>query len=251
MDLNTHNHNSTPAHNNTPQELQESSAKHHGTALSGCLWMLRHWRFSLSLIVIAIVGFGVWKVYSLATGDEPLLGITHTTAIDQTPEEILALRDIGEWEFLAAPCEELVERHEAHTFGDKHLVRIYRGTLRIGIDMSKASDNWFRTEAASSSITPGVEIETPDAAAILTLPDVALLDSTFIDEARTTTFYEEGTFSAKIKQQLYDEAQRAMIRRTVTPENIEAARKTAREQFTRIFHALGFEKVTINFESNK
>lgn len=216
----------------------------------GCLWLLRHWQLTLMAVAVVIIGFSAWRIYSLATGDEPLVGIRHNATIADTPEEIRALRDIGQWEFLAAPCEEIIERHEAHTFGDKHLVKVFRGTLRIGIDMHKANDDWFAADTTSFTLSPGVLVE-GGKAAILTLPDVELLDENFIDETHTTTFYEHGTFSSKIKQELYDEAVDAMKKRILTPNNLEAARQTARDQFTRIFHALGYDKVSITFLPGK
>lgn len=224
-----------------PASTQQPPAKK-----GGCLWLLHHWRLMLTMLAVIIIAFSAWRIYSLATGDEPLIGIKHNTAIANTPEEIRALRDIGQWEFLAAPCEEIIERHEAHTFGDKHLVKVFRGTLSIGIDMHKASDDWFAADTTSAVISPGVLVE-GGKAAILTLPDVELLDENFIDEARTATFHEQGTFSSKIKQELYDEAVDAMKKRILTPNNLEAARQTARDQFTRIFHALGYDKVSITF----
>lgn len=205
----------------------------------------------LAILAIGIVGYAVWRIYSLTHDDEPLLGLKHTTTIADTPEEVRALRDIGQWEFLAAPCEELIEHHEAHSFGDKHIVKIFRGTLRIGIDMNQASGDWFKTDTASIALSPGVFVTQEKKAAILTLPDVTLLDSAFIDETRTTTFYEEGTFNAKVKRQLYDKATKAMMDRTLTKENLETARQTARDHFTRIFHAFGYEKVVINFTPTK
>lgn len=225
----------------TPAPAQQPPSKK-----GGCLWLLRHWQLTLMAVAVVIIGFSAWRIYSLATGDEPLIGIRHNTAIADTPEEIRALRDIGQWEFLAAPCEEIIERHEAHTFGDKHLVKVFRGTLSIGIDMHKASDDWFAADTTSAVISPGVLVE-GGKAAILTLPDVELLDESFIDEARTTTFHEQGTFSSKVKQELYDEAVAAMKKRILTPKNLEAARQNARDQFTRIFHAFGYDKVSINF----
>lgn len=234
----------------SPVEEVPAHSSTRKSSLRGCLWMLHHWRLTLILIGLIILTLGAWRLYKATADGEPLIGVKHTTTIAQTPEEITALRNIGQWEFLAAPCEELIERHEAHTFGDKHIVRIYRGTVRIGIDMQKAGDDWFQTDNAKMA-TASEQIDTSqNTTAILTLPDVALLDSAFIDEARTTTFYEDGAFNAKIKKELYDEAVRAMIARTITPENLDIARQTAKEQFTHIFQALGYEKVIINFTPN-
>lgn len=197
------------------------------------LWCIRHWKLLFFLGVAIAVALVVWKVKRLTDNGTPLLSVNHSTAIAQTPEEVQSLRNIKQWEFLAVETEELIEHHEAHTMGDKHLVNIYRGTLRIGIDMQKAPDDWF-TADSTLSVT-------------LRLPDVGLLDEKFIDEARTTTFHEQGSFSAQVKQNLYDQAANAMKTRTLTQENLAAAREAAEEQFTRIFTALGYSKVSISF----
>lgn len=203
-------------------------------------WNFRHWRLLIAMVVIAAVTMLVWKVRLHLREGNTILAVKHTEAISSTPEEIRAIRDVKQWEFLAVQTEELMERHESHTFGDKHLVKVFRGTLRIGINMEKATDDWFRADSSACHFG-----EKPRA--VLSLPDVELLDENFIDEARTTSFHESGTFSPKIKEQLYEEAASKMKERTLSEENLSAARQTAQDQFTRIFHALGFGEVDITF----
>lgn len=206
-------------------------------------WLFHHWRLTLGLIALGLIAFITWQVYRMTQGERSLLSISHTEAIEQTPEEVRKLRDIGEWEFLAVETEELIERHEAHTFGDKHLVKVYRGRLRIGIDMKQAGDDWFRGDSI-------VTASSRSRSAILTLPDVKLLDENFIDEARATTFYEKGTMSATTKQAMLDEAAATMKTRTLTDDNLATARQAAEEQFTRIFQAMGYDNVSIRFIPN-
>lgn len=211
---------------------------------SGCLaafvWGAHHGRLLLVLLLVAAGGWAGWKVHRLTQSNQPLIAVTHNTTIERTPEEIRAIRDIKEWEFLAVQTEELVEHHEAHTFGDKHLVKVFRGTLRIGINMQQADDQWFRADSSACHLGA-------PPTAILTLPDIQLLDENFIDEPNSTTFYEEGTMSAKAKEALLNKAADAMKARALQPDNMEVARQAARDQFTKIFKALGFGEVEINF----
>lgn len=160
------------------------------------------------------------------------LQVVHNTRIDVSPEEVRSIRDIGQWEFLSVSTEELIEWHRHRTFGNDHLVRIYSGTLRLGIDMAEAKDDWF--------------VSLPDSTARLKLPPVKLLDNQFIDETRTRSFYQKGTVPAGVLDELYEKARRTMIKRCVTKQNLNLADKLAREHFTRIFQAFGFKKVQID-----
>lgn len=201
-------------------------------------WLIRHWQLPLALVVLTLIAFVGWRIHALMASDEPIAEVKHTESIDTTPEEIRSIRNIRQWEFMAIETEELVEHHEPHTFGDKHLVMIYHGTLRIGIDMDEAPDDWF---------TPDTTSTTQRERASLKLPDVKLLDENFIDETRTKTFHEEGTFSSQTKLDLFDTAAQAMKARTLTHANLQAARSAAKDHFTTMFQALGYKKVTIEF----
>ena len=97
------------------------------------------WIFAVAAIVIAIT-----YIYIGIKGNSPIhLEVERNTRIDLTPEQILSVRDIGQWEFLTINTEELVEWQRSRTLTTDRLTRIYQGTLRLGIDMSKASDDWF------------------------------------------------------------------------------------------------------------
>ena len=195
-------------------------------------WWFRHWKLSLCLLALAGIGVGVLWLKSTSSTDTPLLSVERTTAIETTPEEVRQIRDIGQWELLSAATEEMVELHRTGILHDDHLVCIYRGTLRLGINLHHASADWFRADSTT---------------AILQLPPIELLDEDFIDEARTTTFFEEGSWTAADKQQLYLQAKKAMKQRILTPEHLQQAQQNAKEQFSKISTNLGYHELLITF----
>ncbi len=151
--------------------------------------------------------------------------------IDLTPSQIRAVEQIGEWEFLCITDEEMVDTVVSHWFSrDDRLVRIYQGTLRLGIDFGDCEPHW----ATSKGDT-----------AILRLPPIKLLDRNFIDEARARSFFEHGEWDAQAKEDLYRRAQQIMIDRCMTSENIQRAEENARTQVEALFHTLGYEFVRV------
>lgn len=188
------------------------------------------WIFAVAAIVIAIT-----YIYIGIKENSPIhLEVERNTRIDLTPEQILSVRDIGQWEFLTINTEELVEWQRSRTLTTDRLTRIYQGTLRLGIDMSKASDDWFTS--------------LPDSTAQLILPHAALLDNNFIDEARSRSFYEKSSIPPEARDQLYAQARKKMMQRCLTPQNLQTTERNARNEFTRIFKSFGFKTVTIQFK---
>ena len=101
---------------------------------------MRYWW----LVAIAGGAVAIAVTYkSCQTNPPAQLTVVKNTRIDLTPEQVQSVRNIGEWEFMSVSTEEFVEWHRQRTFGSDHLVRIYSGTLRLGIDMAKADTNWF------------------------------------------------------------------------------------------------------------
>ncbi len=192
--------------------------------------VVRYWW--VAAIAIALVAVTI--LYKNIADNPPItLKVERNTHIDVTPEQIQAVRDIGQWEFLSVNTEEMVEWHQRRTLGADHLVRIYQGTLRMGINMEHATNDWFTS--------------LPDSTARLKLPPIELLDNNFIDEARTRSFYEHGTIPADVLDKLYAEAQQKMRKRCLTPQNMQTAERNARQQFERIFKQMGFKRVEISF----
>ena len=169
------------------------------------------------------------------TEDRALLevGIEHNREIDLTPTQIRSIERIGQWEFLAITDEELVDTIRHRTFQrDDRLVRIYRGTLRLGIDLTQCEDGWVLVHGDTAT---------------LRLPPIKLLSDHFIDEARTRAFYEQGKWDASARELMYQKAARRMKRRALTPENIRHAENNAREQMSNLFRSFGFQKVEVAF----
>lgn len=207
---------------------------HSFTKLGGILLsMMRYWwvaAIAATAVAVAVI------VKSFQKNPPVALNLIHNTRIDITPEEIRSLRKLDQWEFLSVTTEELVEWHRKGTFGDDHLVRIYSGTLRLGIDMTTAPEDWFTS--------------LPDSVCRLRLPAITLLDSLFVDEAHSRSFYEKGSIPPLAREELYRKARQAMLDRCLTPHNLQLAEEHARTHFTQVFSALGFKKIEISFIPN-
>ena len=154
-------------------------------------------------------------------------------SIELTPTQIQSIKDIGEWEFLAISTEEMVDTIRKGIFTDDELVRIYYGTLRLGVNMHQVEPGWIQTSGDSITVN---------------LPKIGLLDKDFIDEARTKPFYESGSWKAADKEALYKRAYNNMLRHCLTKENLSAAESNAEQQFRNMMKSMGFNHITITFK---
>lgn len=182
------------------------------------------------LSVVLLAGIAVWLVRSLLRSE---VGVEVDEGIRVTPEQITSIKGIGEWEFLAVANEELVDTVRKGVFSDDHLVRIYYGTARLGVNMHQVEPGWISTEGDTL---------------LVTLPAVGLLDRDFIDEGRTKSFFESGQWSHQDRDALYRKAYRQMLEHSLTKENINSARENGKEQFRRMMKAIGFERVHVRFK---
>lgn len=209
-----------------------------GKSKRGCwsiLWwclkaMVRHWRITLFVLLVALIGYGAMVAYRTLTNSNDAV----EKPIEQSPEEIVRLQAIGQWEFLSVEAEELVERHYSGLMSERDLVCIYRGTLRIGVDMRKLPSDW---------------VEMKERSAILHLPQPSLLDENFLDESRTTVFFEQGVFRPEERDAMRTEAKDKMKQRAMTAENLSIARRNAEAQFQKLFLAMGYEDVVVEFDT--
>ena len=183
------------------------------------------------LLLIVIIAAVLW-LRSASKGN--WIGLGTNQEIDITPTQIQSIKDIGEWEFLSVSAEELVDTIRKGIFTNDELVRIYYGTLRLGINMHEVEPGWI--EARSDSV-------------FLTLPPIGLLDKDFIDEARTKSFYESGTWKPKDREAMYNRAYQRMLRHCLTPENLRAAETNADAQIRNMMRAMGYNKVMISYRS--
>lgn len=183
---------------------------------------------SLILLVIVLLAIAVYKA------SKTHVGIGVENRIELTPTQITAMKAIGEWEFLAISDEEMVDTVRRGLFSNDELVRIYYGTLRLGINMHKVQPRWIEQRADSL---------------LVTLPPVELLDTDFIDEARTQSFYESGSWSTADMEALYRRAYSAMLSRCMSPQNIRSAEDNALTQFHQLMKSMGYNNVVIRFQA--
>ena len=184
------------------------------------------------IVVAAIVALvALWWIVSGISQSEVTLDVNQE--IDLTPEQITSIEAIGEWEFLAIANEELVDTTRKGFFKDDHLVRIYYGTVRLGINMHDVERGWLHTDGDSI---------------VVTLPQPGLLDKNFIDEARTKSFFESGKWSHQDRDKLYQKAYRQMLAHCLTPQNLRSARENGEALFIRMMKSMGYERVCIRWQ---
>ena len=178
---------------------------------------------------IAAVVLLTWLVQSVKKTE---VSIDVDEQINVTPEQIESIKAIGEWEFLAIADEELVDTVRKGIFSDDHLVRIYYGTVRLGINMHHVEPGWIKASGDSIEVT---------------LPKIGLLDRDFIDEARTKSFHESGRWKPEDREALYKKAYQKMLRHCVTPENIRSAQQNGDAQFRHMMKTMGYEHIKIQW----
>lgn len=187
-------------------------------------------KFILYLSVpIVILFFGIAFLLYYLNKDNGI-SLEHNDKINITPTQVKSIEAIGEWEFLSIDCEEMVDTISYGFFGDKELLRIYYGTLRLGVNMHEVAPKWITVKDDTIHVQ---------------LPAIKLLDTNFIDEARTKSFYEKGKWDNEAREALYNRAYIKMKKRGLTQENIATAQQNAKEQFTSLFQAMGYNKVKI------
>ena len=118
-------------------------------------------------------------------------------------------------------------------FSDDHLVRIYYGTMRLGVNLKQVEPGWI--------VTRGDTIE-------ITLPQISLLDHDFIDEARTKSFYESGSWTAKDREAMLRKAYQMMLRRGMTRQNLQIAEQNGQGQVRQVMQGMGFKHVKILYK---
>lgn len=186
------------------------------------------------LAVVLVLVLAVWAVLAWRRGGGVDVQVGFDPRIELTAQEISRIERIGQWEFLSVQSEVVADTLRKGFFSDDRLVIVYSGTPRIGIDMRRVADGWAVAHGDTVS---------------LHLPEVHLLDENFMDEARMKVFYESGTWSNAARRDLYERARRKMRSKSLTPSNLRRAEANARNQFSALFHALGFATVEITFSS--
>lgn len=180
----------------------------------------------LVVVVVLVARHYINKVSSTSTMTE----VVKDEKIDITPSQIRSIEQIGEWSFLEINDEELIDTVRHGFFSDDELVRIYYGTLRLGINLKEAHEGWLA-------------MQNDTLCAIL--PPVRLLDNNFIDETRTRSFIETGKWTHHDRKAMYNCAVQRMRRRCLTKKNYQLARDNARVQFEQMLRSMGYDKVRV------
>ena len=184
---------------------------------------------TVAAAIIVVVLLAVWLYRSLG---DARLEVGADDSIGLTPTQIESIKAVGEWEFLSVSTEELIDTTRKRLFSDDQLVRIYYGTLRLGVNMKQVEPGW---------------VQQRNDTLFLTLPKVGLLDRDFIDEARTKSFFESGTWKAEDRETLYKRAYRKMIAHCLTPANLSTAEDNARDSFRKMLRSMGYQNIEITF----
>lgn len=188
-----------------------------------------------AIVLVFVLTLGLIGMFFFDKLSDRLPGLhsEDTSEMIMTPSQIESIRRIGQWEFMAINDEELVDTVRKGFFSDDHLVRIYYGTIRLGLDLSVFDASRISKHEDSLAVR---------------LPQITLLDNHFIDEARTKSFHESGSWSNKDRQALYERARHKMKTRCITPATCEGTRQLAESQVRRLLMAMGYEKVSISFD---
>lgn len=188
-----------------------------------------------AIVLVFVLTLGLIGLFFFDKLSDRLPGLhsEDTSEMIMTPSEIESIRRIGQWEFMAINDEELVDTVRKGFFSDDNLVRIYYGTIRLGLDLSDFDASRISRHEDSLAVR---------------LPQITLLDNHFIDEARTQSFHESGSWSNKDRQALYERARHKMKTRCITPATCEGTRQLAESQVRRLLMAMGYEKVSISFD---
>ena len=181
-----------------------------------------------AIVVIVVIATLLWGLKKII--DTTHIGtVTQSTTIS-SPTSINSIKDIGEWEFLTINNEELVDTVRRGLIGSSELIRIYYGTLRLGINLNDTISGWLNAHGDTIDVV---------------MPKIKLLDTDFIDEARTEAFYETGKWSPEEMNSLYKVAKKKMIDRCMTKENIEIAQENAKSQMYNLLNGLGYNTINI------
>ncbi|MCI7119202.1 MAG: DUF4230 domain-containing protein [Prevotella sp.] len=183
----------------------------------------------VAVAVVAIVLIARHYIHKVSTTSTPAV-IAKNEKIDITPLQIRSIEQIGEWSFLEINDEELVDTVRHGFFSDDKLVRIYYGTLRLGINLKEAHEGWLAFEGDTLCAV---------------LPPIRLLDNNFIDEARTRSFIESGKWTHQDRKAMYDRAARMMRQRCLTRANYQTSRSNAKAQFEQMLRSMGYDKVKV------
>lgn len=117
---------------------------------------MRKFEIIVILLLIVIIGGGLYWL-----NKDNSISMEQEGKTTLSPTQIKSIEAIGQWEFLSISDEELIDTVRKGLISDDELVRIYYGTLRLGINMREVGTEWLSAEGDTI---------------ICTLPPIRLLD---------------------------------------------------------------------------
>jgi hypothetical protein len=168
----------------------------------------------------------------LIVGTGTTIHVTEDKHIAITPAEIKQIKDIGQWEFLSIEDEELVDTIRKGIFSDDELVRVYYGTVSLGVDLKTTKEGWITMLGDTVDVS---------------LPPIQVLDPDIVDEAASKPFFETGKWNQNAREALYHKAKKQIFNRCFTRENIKQAQESAISHFQQLVEAMGYEHVKVHF----
>ena len=179
----------------------------------------RFWIIAVGTLAFILFLLAAFFIYNKVKSND--ISLTTDDRIDVTPQQI--------------SDEEMIDTIRRGIFFDDQLVRIYYGTMRLGIDMQQLRDSAFTSRGDTL---------------VVALPPIQLLDNNFIDEARTRSFISKGEWSGADREALYRRARQKMLRQCLTLENLQRAQENADEQISDMLRVMGFEHVSVTFDTS-
>lgn len=155
--------------------------------------------------------------------------VSQTVAVEKpTPVNLDSLKRIGQWSVVTVELDQIVDTVDKGFFHDTDIEVMYHGTLHYGVDMSKVKDGWVRI--------------TNDSVAVVTLPEVQLLDTRFLDERNVKVILGDDDQKfinrPEVRAALVRKAKAGMTDKgdTHKPE----ARRKIEAEITRLFASNGY-----------
>ena len=194
---------------------------------------------AIAVIIIAIaalclLGFRAC-VKESGVAEAPDEQVTETRAV------IDSIRSIGQWELTSIDMNVEVDTMQKRWLGlvKDNLRRRYYGTLSIGIDMAAAAPDCYRPANADT--------------VYVTLPDVALLDTNFIDESQTEILSSQNDDferNSQVKKEMLARARHKMMSAATSDTTLVRCRQRATDALTRRLQGIGYKAVIVRFTPN-
>lgn len=102
---------------------------------------MRKFEIIVILLLIVIIGGGLYWL-----NKDNSISMQQEGKTILSPTQIKSIEAIGQWEFLSISDEELIDTVRKGLISDDELVRIYYGTLRLGINMREVGTEWLSAE---------------------------------------------------------------------------------------------------------